>query len=283
MSVVKYFNFYYFMYPTLAAGLFALLYFILRKCSKKAVYWTLFGMLAFNLALHFAKLAFTPYRQDLPYTVRKITFENICAVSTMLFPFFYVSKNNTARDYMYYLGVLSGVLASFVPTEALGKFPFAFDVIRFYVCHSLLWIVPLLMVLLGEHKLDYRRILRAPTMFLCVECLILVNEVIVMATGLAEGSLELLLSPDYRNSSFIFGVTQQFMPVAGPVLALVPRFLKVHPITGEPMFWPVLWMVIPVYVYFTAIFFLMALPFEHRHVRADLQTAKLKLHRRGVK
>lgn len=280
---VEFFNVYYFMYIFIAVAIFLALLFGLRKAGKKVIFWVLFGILAFNFCLHFLKLAFLPYRDGLPSTIRKVTFENICAVSTLIFPFLYLSKKNTARDYMFYLGTISGILACFVPTEALGQSPFIFDTIRFYICHIILWVVPLTMVILREHKLDYHRIWRAPTIFLCVECVILVNEVILMSVGFVEGTLETLLSAEHRNNSFVFGVTPDFEAVAGFFLVFVPKFLRVRPLTGEAMYWPVLWMVIPVYVYFSIIFFLMSLYWEHKHVKEDILELKEKVKRRFLK
>lgn len=283
MATVKFFNMYYFMYIFIAAAIFFALLFVLRKANKKVIFWTLFGLLAFNFCLHFLKLAFPPYRDGLPGTIRKVTFENICAISSLIFPFLYLSKKDTARDYMFYLGTVSGILACFVPTEALNKSPFIFDTIRFYICHIILWVAPLLMVILGEHKLNYHRILRAPTVFLAVECIILVNEVILMGLGLVDGTLENLLSADYRNNSFVFGVTPDFEAVSGIVLIFVPKFLTVHPLTGDAMYWPILWMIIPVYVYFTIVFFLMSLYWEHKHVKSDIIELKEKFKRRFSK
>lgn len=280
---VEYFNEYYFMYIGIAVAIFFALYFSLRRSDKKVIYWVLFGLLTFNFGLHFLKLAFPPYIEGLPSSIRKVTFENICAVSTLIFPFLYISKRDTARDYMFYLGVISGILACFVPTEALGKNPFAFDTIRFYICHISLWTAPLLMVVLGEHKLDYHRIWRAPTSFLAVECLILVNEVILMSVGFVDGGLNELLSAEYRNSSFIFGITPDFESVAFLVLIFVPEFLTKNPVSGETMYWPILWMVIPVYIYFSIIFFLMSLPWEHEHFKRDVLSIKDKLKRSTIK
>ena len=66
---------------------------------------------------------------------------------------------------MFYLGVLSGVLAFLIPTEALGKSVATLDLWRFYVCHLIIVAVPLLMVILKQHELDYKRIWKIP--FLC--------------------------------------------------------------------------------------------------------------------
>lgn len=281
MKTVEFFNFYYFLYIFIALAFFLGLYFALRKADKKVVFRTISALLFFNLALHFAKLAFSPYREELPTSIRKVTFENICAVSTLIFPFLFLSKNKTARDYMFYLGVLGGIAACFYPTEALNKAPFAFDTIRFYTCHIILWTTPMLMVILGVHKLDYRRIWRSATMFLFVEGLIMVNEIVLTSIGFVSSDLERLLSPDYRNSSFVFGIPSDYAWAEKILNIFVPKIFRVNPLTGQKMYWPLVWLIFPVYIIFDFLFFLMSLIWEFNHFKTDVinlyNTIKKKL------
>lgn len=281
--MVEFFNFYYFLYIVIAAGLFVILYIILRKASARTRKTTIFLLLLFNFALHFIKLAFEPYCSGLPATVRKSTFENICAVSTLIFPWIFIGKNKYFKDYMFYIGVLSGLAALGVPTEALGKSAFSFDTIRFYCCHIVLVITPLLMVCFGLHKLNYHRVFAVPAMFLAVLSLILVNEVILLAAGFVEGDLSTLLDPGIRNSSFIFGPSPGFEQAAKIILVFVPKLFTVQPLTGEPMFWPVIWLVFPAFVYLPFVAFLMSLPSEHAHVKKEIGSAFKRIKARFTK
>lgn len=272
---VEFFNIHYFLYLAAAIGLTVGLYFALRGRTDKTKFIVILSLCLFNFGLHFLKLAFEPYRSGLPATIRKTTFENICAVSTLIFPWLFLSKKNTARDYMYYIGALSGLAALIIPTEALGKLSYSFDTIRFYICHTLLLITGLLPVLLHLHKPDYRKIYRVPLCFLAVMCAILINEVILMSLGWVEGGLAELLSPSYRNNSFIFGPTPDFAPYIKFFTALVPKFLT-YDYGGQLRYVPILWIVIPLFVYMLPLCFLMALPYEWRRVRDDF--IKIKTH-----
>ena len=150
---------FYYIYIILCAGAFAALYFGLRHKSEKTKFWTLYGILAFNFVLHFLKLALPYYyERGFPEVLRKCSFENICAVSTLVFPFAYLSKCNSIKDYMFYLGVISGIRGCVAPMPVIGLPFYHPEVIRYYICHASIWIVPLLMVIFGIHKLDYRRI-----------------------------------------------------------------------------------------------------------------------------
>ena len=40
------------------------------------------------------------------------------------------------------------------------------DIVRFYIHHNILWYVPLLMVLLKIHKLNYKRVWSTPAILL---------------------------------------------------------------------------------------------------------------------
>ena len=149
---------FYYIYILICLGAFFGLYFGLRKKSEKAKYWTLYGILMFNFVLHFLKIALPYYyERGFPEVLRKCSFENICAVSTMIFPFAYLSKSNSLKDYMFYLGIISGIIGCAAPMPVIGLQFYHLEVIRYYICHASIWIVPLLMVIFGIVMLDYSK------------------------------------------------------------------------------------------------------------------------------
>ena len=91
------------------------------------------SLVLFNLALHFIKLSFPHYSQNPELALESAWFINICGVSTLTFPFIFFSKSDTAKDWMFYIGVISGFLAMVYPTEAIGKSISTFDLWRFYI------------------------------------------------------------------------------------------------------------------------------------------------------
>ncbi|MCL2412351.1 MAG: hypothetical protein FWC97_11990, partial [Treponema sp.] len=130
--MVEYFNFYYFLYLTTAFGMAVGLYFLLRKKSKKTSFIVLFAVLLLSFVLHFLKLFFEPYQSWMPWAIRTVTFENICAVSVLLFPWFFLSKKKILKDYMFYMGMMSGLAATFIPIDVIDRPPFEFETMRFY-------------------------------------------------------------------------------------------------------------------------------------------------------
>ena len=78
-------------------------------------------VLAFGLLLHFLKVYIPPYSVDEARMLRDAWFVNICGANIALFPFFYFCKNRYVKDYMFYIGMLSGLIALFYPQEPLAK------------------------------------------------------------------------------------------------------------------------------------------------------------------
>jgi len=276
--MVEYFNFFYFLYVAFALGLLFGLYFLLRNKSRKTSTMVLFGILLSNFVLHFAKLAFDPYRQWMPLAIRTVTPENVCAVSVLVFPWIFLSKRKILKDYMFYLGVISGIGATVFPVDVIGHNAFEFETMRFYYSHILLWVVPLLMVLLKLHSLDYRRIPKVPFLAYLTLCVILVNEVILIGTGFVH--INHLFSNEIRNSALIFGPLGdvEFMGIL--FTALTPELFLTVPIgpnAGAPFYWPIIWLVIPLYIYSCVAAVLMSLPFEHKSIRADISALKAKV------
>ena len=275
--MVEHFNFYYFLYVALAIGLLLGLYFLLRNRSKKTSAIVLFGVLFFNFVLHFAKLAFEPYQSWMPLAIRTVTPENICAVSVLAFPWLFLSKSKILRDYMFYMGVISGTAATLFPVDVIGRNAFEFETMRFYVSHVLLGIVPMLMVLLKLHTLDYRRIPKVPFLAYLTLCIILVNEIILIGTGFVH--INHLFSNEIRNSALIFGPLGEVELVGRFFTALTPRLFLTVPIgpnAGATFYWPILWLVIPFYIYSCIAALLMSLPFERKRIKADLLALKAK-------
>ena len=143
------FNGWYFFWLLLAAAATTGLYFSLRKaktCTQKAV---LFGLLLIGLALHFLKAYIPPYSVDEARMLRDSWFVNICGANIALFPFLFFSKNKYVKDYMFYIGVISGLIALFYPQEPLAKLDQLvefLDIVRFYYHHWMVMAMPLLMV-----------------------------------------------------------------------------------------------------------------------------------------
>ncbi len=250
-------NFYYFLYISIAIVLTIVFTLFLRKKDEQFKHKFILFLLFSAFALHFLKLAFYPYNQMYPTIIRKITFENICAISTLIFPFIYLSKNKVLKDYMLVMGIAAGIAAYLYPTEAIldtfdsvyfgRKSAFSFDVIRFYYAHFVIFVVPFLMAALKIHVFSFKRIIYFPLMVLAVFTLIFLNELLLILFGWIDPST--IYDIDIRNSSFVFGIPEHYKKVAVIFDIFVFDFLKSYPKVGANIYYPVIWFIVPAFIY----------------------------------
>jgi len=276
--MIEFFNFYYILYIALALALVIGLYFFLRNKSKKTAQAVLFGILLSSFMLHFLKLFADYYQVWMPYSIRTVTPENFCAVNVLIFPWLFLSKKAILKDYMFYMGMMSGIGAMIIPIDVIGYTPFEFETIRFYLAHILLWVVPLLMVLLKLHTLDYRRILKVPFMLFFFQGIILVNEVILAGIGFVR--MENFFSYEIRNAAFIFGPMPSLDFLGVFFTALSPEVFRTIPIganAGAVFYWPIVWLIIPVFIYFSLGSLLLALPFEYGNIKKGIFALREKI------
>lgn len=273
--VIAMFNGWYFLWLLLCGSATAGLYFFLRNKSAVFQKSVLFSFLALGLLLHFLKVYIPPYSVDEARMLRDSWLINICAANIGLFPFLFFSKNERVKDYMFYIGVISGLIALFYPQEPIVKtnqLGEQLDIVRFYYHHWMLLTVPLLMVLLGHHKLSYKRILSAPTGLLLLMLFIMLNQIFQSELGfipLRDG--DDFFGIGYKNSSYIWGPGTD--DAIGNFLSIfTPKFFRTVPVgefAGQAKYWPWFWLIVPVYLLVTPLSFLLSLVFDHKSLAAD--------------
>lgn len=274
--VIAMFNGWYFFWLLLSAGSIAGLYFLLRKRSVTTQKTVLFGLLVAGFLMHFLKVYIPPYSVDEARMLRDAWFVNICGANIALFPFLFFSKNDRVKDYMVYIGMISGLIALFYPQEPIAKvdqLAEQLDIIRFYYHHWMVLAVPLLMVMFGHHKLSYRRVLSAPTGLLLLMLFIMLNQVFQSELGYIplrdRGDF---FGIGYKNTSYIWGPGTN--DAIGNFLAtFTPKLFKTIPVgefAGQIKYWPWFWLIVPVYVLVTPLSVLLALVFDHKALSADL-------------
>lgn len=282
---IEMFNGWYFFWLILCSGATAGLYFLLRGKSAVTQKSVLFALLVAGLLMHFLKVYIPPYSVDQARMLRDSWFVNICGANIGLFPILFFSKNKKVWDYMFYIGVLSGLIALFYPQEPMAKadqYGEQLDIIRFYYHHWMVMAVPLLMVLLGHHKLSYKRVLSAPTGLLLLMLFIMLNQIFQSELGFVPlRDQEDFFGIGYKNTSYIWGPGTN--DAIGEFLALfTPDFFRTVPVgqfAGQVKYWPWFWLVFPVYILVTPLSVMIALVFDHRSMDADIKAFRQRLHR----
>ena len=278
------FNGWYFFWLLLSTGATVGLYFLLKNKSVFVQKSVLFGLLAFGLLLHFLKVYIPPYSVDEARMLRDSWLVNICGANIGLFPFLFFSKNKHVKDYMFYIGVLSGFLALVYPEEPLAKtnqLGEQLDIVRFYYHHWMVLAVPLLMVLFGHHTPSYKRILSAPTGLLLIMLFIMLNQIFQSELGFIPlRNQDDFFGIGYKNTSYIWGPGTN--DAIGDFLAIfTPDFFKTVPVgqyAGQEKYWPWFWMIVPAYALVTPLSFLVAAIFDRKSIKEDIKTLKNRLH-----
>lgn len=252
------FNLHYFAHIFICIAIVVFVYLLLKNKSEKFQKNFLFGILLSAFIIHFLKLFIWPYTTvPFPDRIRKVSFENISATHTMLFPWLFLSKNKTIKDYLVMAGISSGLIPIFLPMDAIRPFfdgnpnfgykpAYSIEVFRFFYAHLVFFMVPLLMMIFKHHKIEAKRFYRVTLMFFCVLVLLFLNEYLLVKTGLVEEFVNGVkwTNLDRRNPSFIFGVSSDVSKFSGFIMIFVPKFMR-----GTDNFWPVLWMIGPILVY----------------------------------
>lgn len=279
---IQMFNFWYWFWLIISLGSTVGLYFLLRNKSAKTQKIVLFSILILGLVAHFTKFLYPPYSTDHARMLRDAWFVNICGANIGLFPFMFLSKDKRVKDYMFYLGMLGGLIAVFVPLEPIAKVNQAaewIDIIRFYFHHTMLYAVPLLMVLFKLHTLSYKRVFWCPVYLLVVMLFIMLNQVFQSELGFIPLRGNDIINVNYKNSSLIWGPGNESFAVV--FTALCPKIFKTIPCgeyAGQTKYWPWFWLIVPAFVYLVPICFAICMIFDYKNFRSDFAIVKSKIN-----
>ena len=295
------YDFYYFFFLVLLGLVTTGIFFLCKKKGQRFTHITIEILVWANFALHFLKQFLPGYPQLWPEGWVDSSFPNLCATLIVVAPFIYTWGTPTMKDYMFYIGFVSGVAVHFYPTGVFrlnhlqGGWAnplYLIEALRFYFCHSVLVITAVLMVGMKLHKLDYRRLKWMPLAFGAVLSLVALHSIfygpLLQLKNFPHdwlGADGILYRANYHygpaNQSMAFGPQPGVMEWLDPIAekCFIP-YLMVFWVDGTMYYTPVIW-ILPLIALGTLIAGpLMCLPFEHRHMKLDFEAWK---QRRAMK
>ena len=240
----------------ITAGIIFAIYYPLRHAAEATKRNVIILLMALNILQHFFKHYIYPH---IPANGLQLdnTACNICAFLILASPFMHLCKSRSARQYIAYVGTISGAVAILVPFWFFGRDIFAADVIwefiRFYSCHALLFTTSLLPVLWGRVRFCHGDGWKFGLYFLGMLCVLLLNNTIflLMIDKTAAGNLyERLLS---ANAGGFMGPPAYDSPYS--VLVKIAEALSPAIFLGgaEGVYTPILWYMTPIYFLMTPV------------------------------
>jgi|GEM_PF-736093 len=253
---------------------------IFLRNKKRASKIVVLVLLLTATALHFLRLAFPSSMADASGVrlIHYITPESICAFNAIVFPFFFLFGGRRLKDYMFYVGVFTCVVSVIYPT-IIGNKAMEFDTWRFFLMHEILAFVPIIMIITGQHKIDWRWSWVSIYILLGVITIIFANEVMLAATGLiVHEDFAEIFERNGRNIAMIFGPAKELEGLMWFFNALTPPFFRTAPVDvpimdlakGDVFWWPIVWVIIPGTVLFGVFFFALSLLFDFKGFWRDI-------------
>ena len=274
---VSMFNFYYFLFLFLLLTTFFISVAVAHRMGKGWTWRFLLIMSWSNFILHFVKQLAPSYMRLWPSVLVKSTAQNLCALLIMASPFIILWGGKWLKDYMYYVGILSALMATLVPTGPLAEDMTTIDgfleTMRYYICHVPLLIQGFLLVDMGFHKLDHRRLWAIPIMFMAAEGIIFLDTTLMnYLCHNFPWEAWLDRANGWMNAGFALGPSPSFDKALSWIYPyLVPYLQTYRNAQGELLFTPILYLSIPLYIA-TAIFGpLMCYPFSKNDMRMDAE------------
>ena len=179
MFIINYGNLTYFMTLIIPVVVLLILFFSFRKRSKKVQKGLILTLMFINLFQHLFKawVWYPVYHGQ--FDLYNISFCNICATSIIISPFVFLSKNKYLKDALFYIGVMGGLFSMAIPYWYEGKSALEPDFIRFFTCHSILFLTSMLPILFGLHRPNIKRFWAVGIIYIAYEVLIFADTVII--------------------------------------------------------------------------------------------------------
>lgn len=249
-----------------------LLWFFIKRLSVRMQKLAVFLIMLVNLFQHLFKWAIYPIYEGQSFNALSTAY-NVCALLIIMMPIAFLSGSRMLRDYIFLAGAFAGFITNIVPYWHIGipVSELGWEYARFYICHSLLFYSGMLPLLLGMHKVSYRRSPVIAVGFLLSICAILVNNVICIALGIyGNYTTAALYEALYEMNPAMCMHPNESFPILDKIAsAMTPKAFL--PIGNGGAYAPVLWYAIPVLVGLTLLSFVVLVLVNPKELISDVK------------
>jgi len=190
---VEIFNFWHLFWAIFYVVATVGLYRLFKDKSRRTQRLLIYGLILLNFFFHFTVPILT---QDSPERfIRAVSLSNICAAIVLMSPFVYWQRDHFLKPGWLYVSIIAGLAILVNPTDALGRPSFELDVLRFFIQHWLIFVVPVLLISFDHESLRWQDLWTTPVLMTFIVAMVITNAAILQVLGVI---------PDMRatNASF---------------------------------------------------------------------------------
>ena len=196
----------------------------------------------------------------------------------LLTPIAVCVKSRGLKTFCMCVGACSGLFAFMFPTWFLGMevSQLGWEYNRFFVCHCLLFLTSGLYLVLGLHQISYKDFWKMGFCFLLILCIILLNDIICIVSGLLPGWSEenLYAALKSQNPFSLMCPREGFDEITSMITALSPSvFLTNNP---NNAYVPILWYAVPLYLVVSVIAAVVLGIVDRKNLKEDIKALKAK-------
>ena len=272
--IIYYGSIAYFLLIALALLLPLILFFFLRRKSRKISKRVILFLMALNLFQHLFKSYLYPQYRGMGFTALSTAY-NVCAFLIIFSPLVFLLKINFLSDFFFFVGSVAGIIAIAVPYWHIGRPIYDEEVIRFFICHALLFASSVLPIALKIHKPSYKRFYLVGISFFSAIILIILNDVICLRLGIYPGvdlSDGVYVAMKKINPCWSFGPPDAFSSFLPIAKRISPDVFLIKNGAYSPT--PVLWYIIPGYIVITVLSFFVFTSLDRTRLIRDFKYGK---------
>jgi len=246
MDIIQYGNLIHILSILLLLALTILTLLILKNRQDKTKKTVIFILMFLNLIQHLLKsYVWYPLYHGQGFTIISTAY-NMCALLIIMSPLLFFTNLKPLKEATAYFGVFSGLLSIAVPYWFIGKSILTWEYLRFYTCHTLLFMTSILSFLIFKPK--FKNFFFYGLIFIFFEFLISLNNGLYRYYVYKQDYKTLLEALYNGNPVWSMHPPKEF-PLYGKIIdTIVPSFIRMK---NETQYRPILYNAIPLYIIIT--------------------------------